>query len=237
MCGIAGILSSDPGQISGDRLKKMTDTLAHRGPDGSATWVNGQGQVGLGHRRLSIIDLSAAAAQPMHYLDRYTIIHNGEIFNYLELRAFLGSKGYVFSTRSDTETILAAYDYYGSECLQHFEGMFAFAIWDEKEKKLFIARDRFGEKPLFFFHDREQFLFASEMKALWAAGVKKEANKKMVFNFMTLGYTQNPSDGSETFYHDIFKLPARSMLLYDAVKREWRTSVYWNMHRKRDPPG
>jgi asparagine synthase (glutamine-hydrolysing) len=237
MCGIAGILSSDPAHISRDRLKKMTDAIAHRGPDGEKAWIAGSGLVGLGHRRLSIIDLSDAAAQPMHYLDRYTIIHNGEIYNYREIRATLTEKGYSFSSRSDTETILAAYDHYGAGCLQHFDGMFAFAIWDEKEKKLFLARDRFGEKPLFFYHDRDQFLFASEMKALWAAGVEKLPNKKMVFNFITLGYTQNPANGFETFYSNISKLPARSMLVYDATRHEWQTSAWWDITiEEHNPP-
>ncbi|MDO6434327.1 asparagine synthase (glutamine-hydrolyzing) [Flavitalea sp. BT771] len=229
MCGIAGILSPDPANISRQRLKKMTDAIAHRGPDGEDAWINPSGQVGLGHRRLAIIDLSPAAAQPMHYLDRYTILHNGEIYNYLELRSLLQSKGYHFTSASDTEVILAAYDHYGSECLQYFDGMFAFAIWDERERKLFAARDRFGEKPLFYFKDATQFLFASEMKALWAAGVKKESNRKLIFNFITIGYTQNPANGFETFYNGICKLPARSFLVYQADSGQLTTSLYWDI--------
>ncbi|MES1159352.1 MAG: asparagine synthetase B, partial [Bacteroidota bacterium] len=203
MCGIAGILSPDPANITRERLQKMTDAIAHRGPNGEGAWISESGLAGLGHRRLAIIDLSPAAAQPMFYLDRYTIIHNGEIYNYLELRSLLQSKGYSFASRSDTEVILAAYDHYGPDCLQYFDGMFAFAIWDEKEGKLFMARDRFGEKPLFFYRDATQFVFASEMKALWAAGIKKEVNKRLIFNFITIGYTQNPANGFETFYQGI----------------------------------
>ena len=229
MCGIAGIISSDPANINGDRLKKMTDAIAHRGPDGEGAWISPSGMAGLGHRRLSIIDLSPAAAQPMHYLERYTIIHNGEIYNYKELRSLLQSKGYTFSSRSDTEVILAAYDHYGPTCLQYFDGMFAFAIWDDREKKLFLARDRFGEKPLFFSRNEEQFLFASEMKALWAAGVEKEINKKLVFNFITIGYTQNPGNGFETFYNGISKLPARTYLIFDPARQEIETSLYWDI--------
>src|SRR5215469_11248323 len=116
MCGIAGILSADPAQISADRLKKMTTALAHRGPDGEETWISASGLAGLAHRRLSVIDLTPAGAQPMHYLDRYTIVHNGEIYNYLELRKLLQGKGYTFVSRSDTEVILAAYDCFGSSC-------------------------------------------------------------------------------------------------------------------------
>jgi asparagine synthase (glutamine-hydrolysing) len=228
MCGIAGILSTDPAKITDERLQLMTDAIAHRGPDGEGRWISATGLAGLGHRRLSIIDLSPAGAQPMHYLDRYTIIHNGEIYNYPELREFLQSKGYAFSSRTDTEIILAAYDHFGPACVQQFDGMFAFAIWDEKEKTLFLARDRFGEKPLFYYRDEDQFLFASEQKALWAAGIIKEANPNMLFNFITIGYTQNPADGSETFFKRINKLPARSFLLYNAVTLRLETKIYWD---------
>jgi asparagine synthase (glutamine-hydrolysing) len=229
MCGIAGVLSADVSKISAERLKKMTAAIAHRGPDGEGVWIGASGLAGLGHRRLSIIDLSAAGAQPMHYGGRYTIVHNGEIYNYPELRSLLQSKGYDFHSRTDTEVIVAAYDHFGSNCLQYFDGMFAFAIWDEQEQLLFLARDRFGEKPLFFYRDDEEFLFASEMKALWAAGVKKESNQKMLFNFLTIGYTQNPGDGSETFFQDIFKLPSRSFLLYRPRGGILELSSYWDI--------
>ena len=229
MCGIAGILSADAAKISPERLKKMTAAIAHRGPDGEHTWISPSGLAGLGHRRLAIIDLSPAGIQPMHYLDRYTIIHNGELYNYLELRGNLQSQGYSFSTRTDTEVIAAAYDHFGSDCLQYFDGMFAFAIWDELEKKLFLARDRFGEKPLFFYRDDEQLLFASELKALWAAGIKKESNPRMLFNFLTIGYTQNPADGFETFFQNISKVPARSFLLYFPLTGRLEMSSYWDI--------
>ncbi|MEY2764990.1 MAG: hypothetical protein RLZZ205_1414, partial [Bacteroidota bacterium] len=149
MCGIAGILSPCKPVLESS-IQKMTDAIIHRGPDGAGFWINENKDVGLGHRRLSIIDLSNAGHQPMHYLNRYTISFNGEIYNYLELRQQLLSFGYKFSSQSDTEVILAAYDKYGEECLSLFDGMFAFAIWDSQEKNLFLARDRFGEKPLFF---------------------------------------------------------------------------------------
>ncbi len=235
MCGIAGILSSDPTRICTQRLKQMTDALAHRGPDGEAVWINDSGRVGMGHRRLAIIDLSPAGAQPFFYQDRYTIVYNGEIFNYIELREQLRSKGYSFSTRTDTEVILAAYDYYGPSCLGQLDGMFAFAIWDEQEKTLFLARDRFGEKPLFFYRDGKEFVFASELKALWAAGIKKESNKKMLFNFITIGYTQNPTNSFETFYQGVNKLPARTYLLYNATTGQQKTSSWWDIEPKVKP--
>ncbi|MBS1660257.1 MAG: asparagine synthase (glutamine-hydrolyzing) [Bacteroidetes bacterium] len=229
MCGISGIVSSNPAKINEQRLKNMTDVLTHRGPDGEGIWINKSNQAGLAHRRLSIIDLSPAGAQPMHYLDRYTIVHNGEIYNYRELRDLLQSKDYTFVSHTDTEVILAAYDHFGTGCLQHFDGMFAFAIWDEKEQQLFLARDRFGEKPLFFYQDEHEFIFASELKALWAAGVRKDPNKKMLFNFLTIGYTQNPANGFETFFQGVSKLPARTSLLYNVHSQDMETMAYWDI--------
>src|SRR6185503_13270158 len=146
---------------------------------------SGNGQTGLGNRRLSIIDLSAAGQQPMHYMDRYTITFNGEIYNYVELKEMCLKKGYVFISQTDTEVLMALYDWKKEECLQWLDGMFAFALHDEKEKKVFIARDRFGEKPFYYIHQPGQlFAFASEMKALWAAGFRKEVNKRMLYNYM-----------------------------------------------------
>ncbi|RYZ18996.1 MAG: asparagine synthetase B, partial [Sphingobacteriales bacterium] len=168
MCGIAGIIASDIRQVTEHGLKLMTDSLAHRGPDGEQHWISPDGQAGFGHRRLAILDLSEAAAQPMHYGDRYTIIHNGEIYNYIELRTSLKSKGYTFNSGSDTEVILAAYDFYGHDCITRFEGMFAFAIWDRQEKKLFAARDRFGEKPFCYSMRNNMLVFGSEPKAIRA---------------------------------------------------------------------
>jgi asparagine synthase (glutamine-hydrolysing) len=210
MCGIAGIIQSYPSQFGKDQLKKMTDALAHRGPDGEGLWQNDSGHVLFGHRRLSVIDLSEAGTQPMHLTPalsingegappRYTIIHNGEIYNYIELREELQKKNYSFRSQTDTEVIVAAYDCWGDECVKHFDGMFAFAIWDATKKELFAARDRFGEKPFFWHYNKNGFLFASEMKALWAAGVERKPNLKLLFNFITIGYTDNPERPEETF--------------------------------------
>lgn len=207
----------------------MTDALAHRGPDGEGHWQHEEGSVLLGHRRLSIIDLSDAGRQPMHYLNRYSIVHNGEIYNYVELKEALQQKGYSFQSKTDTEVILAAYDCWQQECVDQFDGMFAFAIWDEKEKTLFAARDRFGEKPFFYHYDGATLFFASEMKALWAAGIEKTPNLKMLFNFITIGYTDNPAKREETFYENIFRLPPASSLLYSPVKNELLIEPYWDI--------
>jgi asparagine synthase (glutamine-hydrolysing) len=217
MCGIAGILSS-PGQYTMAHVQSMTQAIAHRGPDGEHHWQNAEGTVLFGHRRLAIIDLSNAAAQPMQRREQEShdlvIVYNGEIYNYKEIRQTLLQKGHHFSTQSDTEVILAAYQEYGAACVDHFDGMFAFAIWDGELQELFAARDRFGEKPFFYHFDNGLFLFGSEMKALWAAGVPREHNSKMLFNFLTIGYTGNPADPGETFFTNIRKLPAASCLYY-----------------------
>ena len=242
MCGIAGIIQSNTSDYSKEHLKKMTDALAHRGPDGEGLWQNESGNVLLGHRRLSIIDLSDAGHQPLNAafsipidigreggVPRYTIIHNGEIYNYIELREELKKEGYTFRSQTDTEVIVAAYDYWGDECVDYFDGMFAFAIWDSTKKILFAARDRFGEKPFFYFFDGQKFLFASEMKALWTAGIERRPNQKMLFNFITIGYTDNPADPNETFFENISKLPAATTLYYNPEKKELVLEKFWDI--------
>ena len=150
MCGIAGIVSTNRNEVNQQRLKKMTDIIAHRGPDGEGYWISPNANVGLGHRRLSIIDLSHAADQPMHYAERYTLIFNGEIYNYIELKETLIKQGYSFSTVSDTEVLMALYHQHKEKCLQMLDGMFAFVLYDQLENEIFAARDRFGEKPFFY---------------------------------------------------------------------------------------
>ena len=207
MCGIAGIISTQKEIIHNRSLKTMSDSLSHRGPDGEGLWINKENTAGLSHRRLAIIDLSAAAAQPMHYLDRYSIVYNGEIYNYKELKSDLQKAGYHFTTQSDTEVILASYDFYKDACVKYFDGMFSFAIWDDQLKNLFCARDVFGEKPFYYFLDNNVFSFASEMKSLWAVGIEKSADEKMMVNYLALGQVQNAADKSQTFYKHIFSLP------------------------------
>jgi asparagine synthase (glutamine-hydrolysing) len=228
MCGITGILSINPRYINQERLKIMTGVLAHRGPDGEGIWINPTGNIGLGHRRLSIIDLSANASQPMHYLERYTLIHNGEIYNYLELKADLEKKGYRFRSRSDSEVILAAYDLYRENCLAHFDGMFAFVIWDEKEQILFCARDRFGEKPFYYSFDEEQFCFASERKSLWAGGQEKKINNPLLLNYLVLGFTTTAADNTISFYQDIFSLPASHFIKIHLPSYSFSLTRYWD---------
>ena len=230
MCGIAGIISKNAQLVSQERIQSATNCLRHRGPEGEGIWISHDRTVALGHLRLSIIDLSNKAAQPMQYLNRYHIIHNGELYNYVEIKEQLLKKGYQFNSQSDTEVIVAAYDFWKSDCVSQFDGMFAFAIWDAKEKKIFAARDRFGEKPFFFFYDEEQLLFSSEMKSLWSMGISKEVNHAMLYNFLTVAYTSNPANPQETFFENTYKLPAASFLTYSLINNELQIEKYWQVY-------
>ncbi len=153
------MLNIDGTPVLEDILKKMCDTIIHRGPDGYGYWIGGKNNnVGFGHRRLSIIDLSEAGQQPMEFkAGRYTITYNGEIYNYIELREDLKKKGYSFKTETDTEVLLALFDFKKERCLEDLDGMFAFAIWDKESEELFCARDRFGEKPFHYYWDGRRF--------------------------------------------------------------------------------
>jgi asparagine synthase (glutamine-hydrolysing) len=229
MCGIAGVFGLGEKKINPDSIVIMTDTIAHRGPDGEGKWANLEQTISLGHRRLSILDLSANGKQPMHYADnRFTITFNGEIYNYLELKTLLETHGYSFYSKTDTEVLLAMYHFKGTDCLQYLEGMFAFAIWDEDKQELFCARDRFGEKPFFYTVFQEQFYFASEMKALFAAGVPKVVNNEMVLNYMVHSIVENPLNKSVTFYENIFKLEAAHFLVI-SKKGDITKKKYWDI--------
>ena len=235
MCGIAGIVSLEPGKFASSVVQLMTDAIAHRGPDDKSCWVNSSQRVLFGHRRLSIIDLSESGRQAMHYRDRYTIIYNGEIYNYLEIKVQLQKKGYEFFTRSDTEVILAAYDCYNEDCLAYFDGMFAFALWDEEEQKLFAARDRFGEKPFFYSYDEagKSLWFASEIKSLRAGGVITEIDQSQLLAYLALGYTDNPSDLSATFFSRVRQLPPAHFLSFKVGTGRLSTTCYWRLNKDR----
>ncbi|MBP7477333.1 MAG: asparagine synthase (glutamine-hydrolyzing) [Chitinophagales bacterium] len=228
MCGIAGILSNSRFKVERTILQKMTDAIAHRGPDGEGQWTDVNQRIGLGHRRLSILDLSENGAQPMHYRNRYAIVFNGEIYNYIEIKKTLSSLSYTFNSDSDTEVLIAAYDCYKENCLDYLDGMFSFAIWDNVENTLFCARDRFGEKPFFYHIDKEDnFYFASEMKALWAVGAPKDFNNNMLFLYLAHDIVENPQIKSETFFNDIQKLEAGHYLIWKNGKMT--IQQYWDI--------
>ena len=235
MCGIAGIISNDPDRFAASLVQKMTAALSHRGPDGDSFWTNSGRRVLFGHRRLSIIDLSENGRQAMHYHERYTIIYNGEIYNYIEIREQLQKRGYSFNTRSDTEVILAAYDYYKESCVDLFDGMFSFAIWDEQEQTLFAARDRFGEKPFYYLHDdaNNHLWFASEIKALTAAGIETSVDAEKLLMYLSLGYTEDPSDNEATFFHHIRQLPPAHFLLFNLRHKKLAIKKYWKLDKEK----
>ena len=214
MCGIAGFVANKREDEGLALLTKMTDVIHHRGPDGYGHWQ--EAQVFLGHRRLSILDLSEAGRQPMHYADRYVITFNGEIYNYLELRSRLIDDGYRFQSQTDTEVLMALYDQKKEACLAEVDGMFSFAIYDRQTKKLFCARDRFGEKPFFYaYKPGAYFVFGSELKELWAYGIQRTFNRSMLYQYFTHNEVVNASRPEETFYEDCIRLPQAHCLTLD----------------------
>ena len=236
MCGISGIISPDAEKVSAQTLKQMNDALRHRGPDGEGYYEfhSGQHFIGFAHRRLSIIDLSNKSSQPFRYMDRYVMVYNGELYNYKEIREKLVSKGFVFSSSGDTEVVTAAFACYGQDCLEMFDGMFAFAIWDEKESRLFCARDRFGEKPFHYFYDQQnqELYFASEIKALFAVGIQRSINHQQLYDFITIGYTRNVSRPYQTFFKDIYQLPAAHYLIFHPSENTLETGRYWDLDKE-----
>jgi len=204
MCGIAGIVGEN---ASEERLDLMLLSQRHRGPDFTGKYI--AKEIVLGHNRLKIIDLSEAANQPFYSEDkRYVLVFNGEIYNYLELKAELKAE-YDFKTASDTEVLLAAYLKWGKDCLSKLNGMFVFAVWDTQEKKLFAARDRFGVKPFYYHLSKNSFYFSSEIKALHAAGIPKAPNEKVWAFYFAYGSYGNPD---ETFWEGIQQLPGGHFL-------------------------
>ena len=210
MCGIAGFTRfKDPvGDIN--TLKAMGDAIAHRGPDASGIYIDDN--IGLCHRRLSIIDLSNLGNQPIHSQNgKYTIVFNGEIYNFIELRSDLAKEGYTFQTKTDTEVILSLYQRDGIDCLTKLNGMFAFAIWDKEKRTLFLARDRLGKKPLYYYFDGNNFIFASEIKSILKIPlVKKEICHEAIYDYFTYQYIPEP----KSIFKNIYKLrPAHWLIV------------------------
>ena len=221
MCGIAGIFHFGKRAVNRHVLDAMTVALAHRGPDSTGIYIDGG--TGLGHRRLSIIDLTTGQ-QPMSSQDGSLVItFNGEIYNYLELRQELQDMGYRFQTQSDTEVILHSYEAWGASCQNHFNGMWAFAIWDRREQRLFLSRDRLGEKPLYYTVFDDSLLFGSEIKSLLAYGVPPVARLELREIYLTFGYIPAP----HTFYKNINQLrPGHYLIATDRHVREYQ---YWKL--------
>lgn len=256
MCGIFGVLNTQKQSVNLESLLESVHSIRHRGPDdegylllntsnGNIASCSGpdsdlkltlprieesysdQFDLAFGFRRLSILDLSPAGHQPMSSADgSLWIVFNGEIYNYIELRAELKTKGYKFHTQTDTEVILNSYLEWGTDCLNHFNGMWAFAIFDKYKNRLFCARDRFGIKPLYYFFDHEQFVFGSEIKALLAyTKLNRKPNQSVVYDYLAYGMLDHTN---ETFFENIKQLPPAQFLIVE--KDNLRTEKYWDLN-------
>lgn len=226
MCGIVGIASSTP-QIQRAWLAIGRDAMTHRGPDDSGEWWSADGRVGLAHRRLSVVDLSSSGHQPMHdALGVLSIIFNGEIYNFVELRDQLIALGYEFRSHSDTEVILAAYREWGVDCLSRLNGMFAFALSDVRQHSVLLARDRAGEKPLFYYHENGTLRFASELKALLAdSTLPRRVNPGALDCYLAMGYVP----GDRCMLQGFNKLPPAHALLFDLQSGQTKVWRYWQL--------
>jgi asparagine synthase (glutamine-hydrolysing) len=226
MCGIVGIAASAPGLVV-PHAEAMAEVLCHRGPNDSGVWIDSSAGMFLGHRRLSVVDLSPAGHQPMWGEARDSVISfNGEIYNFHDLRRELTTAGHTLASRTDTEVILAAYRQWGPECVSRFEGMFAFALYDSARRRLFLARDRAGEKPLFFRHDAGRLSFASELKALLADPAFPRRVDPVALEFY-LAYGYVPAE--RCILQGVNKLPPASAALYDLASDDLRIWQYWRL--------
>lgn len=228
MCGIAGFYHlNSPQAPRPDLLKRMIDSLAHRGPDGEGMYFNDR--IALGHRRLAIIDLTSGQ-QPMYRQhDKLVLVFNGEIYNYIELREELEKLGHAFISKSDSEVILAAYQQWGTACVTRFNGMWAFALWDDSNRRLFCSRDRAGEKPLFYANIAGTFIFGSEPKAIFAYGVPREIDIQHLDAYLCFGYVPAP----DSFFSKVNKLPAGHNLIIENSRLT--IQQYWDIDFTPDP--
>lgn len=256
MCGFAGILSLDNKSIDAELLIKMADVVRHRGPDGEgAVLINSNFSnrglnpvefrtqhelrainqdlsdynIGLAHRRLRIIDLSEKGHQPMSDENKFLwIVHNGEIFNFIEIRKELISKGYKFKSNTDTEVILYSYKEWGIDCLNKFNGMWAFAIWDSTKRVLFCSRDRFGIKPFYYYSDNSVFIFASEIKQILEyKKYQRKPNEKLIYDFLVIGLEDHTT---ETFFERIYQLKGGEFAILDYQTNKFRKEKFYDLN-------
>jgi asparagine synthase (glutamine-hydrolysing) len=232
MCGITGVVQVDGSPVSAPTIAKMTDSLAHRGPDAEGVWIDGP--VGLGNRRLAIIDLSPSGHQPMgNETGDVVIVYNGELYNFQMLRVELESAGHRFHSNSDTEVVVHAYEEWGESCLDRFNGHFAFAIWDNRRKRLFLARDRFGVKPLYYHFDGARLLFGSEIKAILAY---PEMRVTVCYEALNEYFTFQNVLTDLTLFDGVKLLPAGCFLTLDLCSsREPVQRRYWDFLSTREP--
>lgn len=223
MCGISGIIKRGNKPVLQQDIKAMNDLIFHRGPDDEGYFFGEA--FALGHRRLAILDLSSDGHQPMHYLDKYVITYNGEIYNYLEIRDELMRDGFRFHSKTDTEVILAAYDKWGFDCVKKFNGMWAFSLFDREKNLLFCSRDRFGVKPFYYSDDEDTFVFGSEIKqVICNRHGRIFANVNSVRDFLVEGYSEHTE---ETFFEGVFSLPPGNNLIYSIEHHTFSREKYY----------
>lgn len=223
MCGIAGIINKNNTPVLNSDIEKITKAAAHRGNDDSGFFY--ENNFAFGHQRLSIIDLSESGKQPMQYLGRYCITYNGEIYNYIELKSELENAGYHFKTKTDTEVILAAFDFWKSACVNHFNGMWSFAIYDKIENKIFCSRDRFGVKPFYYYSDDFNFIFSSEIKQILTT-VEPILNTKIAMDYLVYNLEEHTD---ETFFKGIKKLSAAHNLVFNLSDNTFEIKKYYDV--------
>lgn len=225
MCGIAGVVTLNDEAVSAGVVRRMTDAIAHRGPDGEGCYT--EGPVGLGHRRLAIIDLTPAGHQPMMTVDgRYVLTYNGEIYNFQQLRLELQALGHHFRSRTDSEVLLHAFVQWGEQCLDRLNGMFAFAVWDRVDQRLTLARDRYGVKPLYYYADGTRVVFASEIKAILACGVPRAVCAPALNEYFTF---QNILTDL-TLFEGVRVLMPGHLLRVDTRGRRLSIRKYWDFN-------
>ena len=224
MCGITGIISLKNEKVSFEKIKEINDLIKHRGPDGEGFYIGDN--FAFGHRRLSIIDLSDDGNQPMILDDDFIIIYNGEVYNYLELREELRSLGVIFYTESDTEVILKAYKEWGTDCVNKFNGMWSFSIFDKRKNILFCSRDRFGVKPFYYTKNSDFFSFGSEIKQLLPFNPSNKLNKKILADYLIYGFEEH---NQETFFENIYKLEPSNNLIYNLSTHEIKIYPYYSL--------
>ena len=227
MCGINGFILQNPQIVDPGIIRAMNRSLLHRGPDEEGIYE--KRNVTLGMRRLKIIDM-ATGQQPIYNEDRSIVtVFNGEIYNYKELRKDLEAKGHRFITQSDTEVIVHQYEEVGDRCVEYFRGMFAFAIWDDKKRRLIIARDRLGIKQIYYYHDDNKFIFSSEIKGIFNfPNIEKKMDPTSLSDYFSFLYVPSP----KTIYSNILQIPAGHLLIYSNGNIEWKK--YWDVEYREE---
>lgn len=226
MCGISGIINKNGLPVDRQDIKVMNDLIKHRGPNDEGFYYFEN--FAYGHRRLSILDLSDAGHQPMHFSDKYVLTYNGEIYNYIEIKSLLESMGYTFKTKTDTEVILAAYDKWGSECVSHFNGMWAFSLFDKEQKIIFCSRDRFGIKPFYYKVTEKTFIFGSEIKQLLLGDEPKYVNQRVLMDYLLASRLEHDE---ETFFEGIKRLQGGQNLIYNLSSNTFIVERYYELKK------